>query len=246
MYEEYHFDPLSPDPFNYFPPNPNPLWDRKDEDSSDDLESYGRHALVRFIITLVLLVITMVLIMLTSCSSPRIVEEHHHHHFEADTMAVQAQVDRRINVWQQRQDSTWSERIEQYTASWSAQEDQREVVTELITVTTDSVGRSIRQEQRHTERTLSLQQQQIEQRLTRELDARVSAAIDSVSRFWNTRYDSLAAHFSQLDTTSVKQTPVVKERMPWPARILAALLIAAQLFVIGILLWSLRSKSIKI
>lgn len=178
-------------------------------------------------------------LLFSSCTTPKAVEEHHHHHYEADTVAVHAQVDRQLTSWHEEMTQFFQQRLEEYSASWFSHEDQKEVISELITVSTDSVGRTIRQEQRTISRDITRELQQQEQRITQEYEARLRVAIDSVNGIYQQRYDSLASHVAQMDSTFVKKTPVGDTR-PWYQRLwdnLRAVLIAA---AIAAVLWFTR------
>lgn len=163
-------------------------------------------------------VIILVGLVLTGCTTPKIVEQHHHHYEQADTLAIQAQVDKRINSWHEQMDSSWRQRMDEYSASMTSNEDQKEKVTETITTFVDSLGREVRQEQRTTERSLSRMQQQTEQRLSREFEARLRTTLDSVNDIWQQRFDALQTHFEQADSTDVKETPATKTKLPWYKR----------------------------
>ena len=168
---------------------------------------------------LALLLVAIVVIALVSifmgCTTPRAVEEHHHHHYEADTMAVKAQVDSHLQSWHQQIDSAWSERISQYTSQFSSQSDEREVTNEIITTATDSLGRVIRQEQRTISRSMVNSQWSMVNSLTREYESRLHYAVDSLDSVWQQRYDSLKTHWEQTDSASVQKTPVSQDNRPW-------------------------------
>ena len=168
---------------------------------------------------LALLLVAIVVIALVSifmgCTTPRAVEEHHHHHYEADTMAVKAQVDSHLQSWHQQIDSAWHERISQYTSQFSSQSDEREVTNEIITTATDSLGRVIRQEQRTISRSMVNSQWSMVNSLTREYEQRLHYAVDSLDSVWQQRYDALQTHWEQTDSASVQKTPVSQDNRPW-------------------------------
>lgn len=174
-----------------------------------------------------------------SCTTPRAVEEHHHHHYEADTMAVHAQVDRQLTSWHEDITKTFYQKLEQYTSSWSSHEGEKETISELITETTDSLGRKVRQEQRTISRDITRELQQQEQRITQEYEARLRVAIDSVNGIYQQRYDSLASHVAQMDSTFVKKTPVGDTR-PWYQRLWDNFRIAFVCLLIAAILWFTR------
>ena len=161
--------------------------------------------------------LSVVLFMFAGCASPKIVENHHHHYVQADTLAIQSQIDRRLSNWHAQMDSSWRQSWQEYSASLVSNEDQKEKVTETITTFVDSLGREVRQEQRTTERSLSRMQQQTEQRLSREFEARLSVVVDSVNDIWQQRFEQYQTRFEQADSTSVKETPVAGA-LPWYKR----------------------------
>lgn len=174
---------------------------------------------IRFFRVLVIaLVVCAVISLFTGCTTSKIIENHHHHYEQADSMTIKAQVDKRLNTWHAQMDSSWRQRMEEYSASWFSHDDQKEKVTETITTWTDSLGREMRQEQRTTERSLSRMQQQTEQRLSHEFEMRLSTALDSVNDIWQQRFNALQTHFEQADSFSVKKTPVTKTELPWYKR----------------------------
>ena len=154
------------------------------------------------------------------CTTPKIVEQHHHHYEQADTLAIQAQVDKQLTSWHAQMDSSWRQSWQEYSASLFSNEDQKEKVTETITTWTDSLGREMRQEQRTTERSLSRMQQQTEQRLSREFEARLSTALDSVNDIWQQRFDAMQTHFEQTDSTNshVQSGSAAFGELPWYKR----------------------------
>jgi hypothetical protein len=134
---------------------------------------------------------------------------------QADTLAVQAMVDKHLNSWHEQMNSSWRQRMDEYTASMTSNEDQKEKVTETITTYVDSLGREVRQEQRTTERSLSRMQQQTEQRLTSEFELRISTAIDSINDLWQSKFNTLQAHWEKTDSTAVKETTATNSELPW-------------------------------
>ena len=208
MNRRYHLDPLEPmDPYFCDPQPPK----------EPDRDAVGGCLSTLIAPILFVIIVAICSLIFAGCTAPRTVEEHHHHYYEADTAAVHALVDRQLTSWHQQMDSSWQHRIEEYTASWSSSESQKEVITELITVSTDSVGRTIRQEQRTISRDITRELQQQEQRITQEMQAQLRLVVDSVNDVWQQRYDSLASHVSQLDSTMIKKTPVGDTR-PWYQR----------------------------
>lgn len=171
-----------------------------------------------FCMLIIALVVCAVVSLFTGCTTPKIVENHHHHYVQADTLAVQAMVDKQLNSWHEQMDSSWRQRMDEYSASMTSNEDQKEKVTETITTFVDSLGREVRQEQRTTERSLSRMQQQTEQRLSREFEQRLSMVTDSINDIWQQRFNAVKGHWEQTDSTSVKETPATKTELPWYKR----------------------------
>lgn len=164
--------------------------------------------------------IVVVFFTFVCCTTPKIVEQHHHHYEQADTLAIRAQVDKQLTSWHAQMDSSWRQSWQEYSASLFSNEDQKEKVTETITTWTDSLGREMRQEQRTTERSLSRMQQQTEQRLSREFEARLSTALDSVNDIWQQRFDAMQTHFEQTDSTNshVQSGSAAFGELPWYKR----------------------------
>jgi hypothetical protein len=184
-------------------------------------------------------VIILAGLVLTGCSAPKVIEQHHHHYEQADTLAIQAQVDKQLNSWHAQMDSSWRQSWQEYSASLFSNEDEKEKVTETITTWTDSLGREMRQEQRTTDRSLSRLQQQTEQRLASEFEHRIRIALDSVNALWQHRLDALQAHWEQTDTlsTSVQSGGTfAADSLPWHKRWWRSmkdyLLLAAILFIL--------------
>ena len=171
-----------------------------------------------FCVLAIALVVCAVVSLFTGCTTPKVVENHHHHYEQADTLAIQAQVDKRLNSWHEQMDSSWRQSWQEYSASLFSNEDQKEKVTETITTFVDSLGREVRQEQRTTERSLSRLQQQTEQRLSREFEARLSVVVDSLNDIWQQRFNAVKGHWEQTDSTHVKETPATKTELPWYKR----------------------------
>ncbi|MBR4500027.1 MAG: hypothetical protein IKP11_05760 [Paludibacteraceae bacterium] len=170
-----------------------------------------------FCMLIIAMVVCAVVSLFTGCTTPKAIENHHHHYEQADTLAVQAMVDKQLKSWHAQMDSSWRQRMEEYSASMTSNEDQKEKVTETITTFVDSLGREVRQEQRTTERSLSRMQQQTEQRLSREFEQRMSVVVDSLNDSWQQRFNALQTHFDKNDSTHVKETPVANA-LPWYKR----------------------------
>ena len=174
---------------------------------------------------------------LFSCTTPKAIENHHHHYEQADTLAIQAQIDAHLKSWHAQIDSSWRQRMEEYSASMTSNEDQKEHITETITTYIDSLGREVRQEQRTTDRSLSKIQQQTEQRLTREFEIRLQQALSQQDSIWQSRYNEVKAHWEQEDSVSNTQIPVAvnEDNRPWYKRwasAIAYILVGAALFAV--------------
>ena len=163
-------------------------------------------------------------LMMMGCSTPKVIEQHHHHYEALDTQAVEARMDKKMNAWRNEMDSTFKVFTNQYAASWSANESEKEVITETVTSWIDSLGREVRQEQRVTNRDISRQQQQTEERITREVEQRLMSVVDSLEGVWSQRYDSIAAHQTSDIDHQTSSTPVVGDNRPLSQRVGSALL----------------------
>ena len=207
MTDLYNYPPLDPhlDPYH---------------DLSDDERS--RIAICQILVQIAAFIVAILLCAIfSSCSTPKIIEQHHHHHYQADTIAAQAKTDARLSDSHVFLDSLTRTLFDQYSASWLAHDDEKEVTTETVTTITDSLGRAIRTEQRTTERTLSKLQQQSEQRLSSEFEHRIRTAVDSVTAIWQHRLEVLQSHIEQADSTtnSVHSNgTVTTDRLPWYKR----------------------------
>ena len=173
-----------------------------------------------FCMLIIALVICAVVSLFTGCSTPKVIENHHHHYVQADTLAIQAQVDKQLKSWHTQMDSSWRQSWQEYSASLFSNEDQKEKVTETITTYVDSLGREVRQEQRTTERSLSRMQQQTEQRLSREFEQRLSVVVDSVNDIWQQRFNAVKGHWEQADSTDshVQSGSAAFGELPWYKR----------------------------
>ena len=163
-------------------------------------------------------------LMMMGCTTPKVIEQHHHHYEALDTQAVEARMDKKMNAWRNEMDSTFRVFTNQYAASWSANESEKEVITETVTSWIDSLGREVRQEQRVTNRYISRQQQQTEERITREVEQRLMSVVDSLDGVWSQRYDSIAAHQTSDIDHQTSSTPVVGDNRPLSQRVGSALL----------------------
>lgn len=222
--------------------NPNDPWLQTGYDPNKDQSADDRisAAIIKAAVTVIIVLAAILLIgVFSRCTTPRAVEEHHHHHYEADTMAVRHQVDSQLTSWHEEMTQYFNQRLEQFSASMTSSENQKETISELITETTDSLGRKVRQEQRTISRDITRELQQQEQRITQEYEARLRVVIDSVNGIYQQRYDSLASHVAQMDSTFVKKTPVGDTR-PWYQRLWDNFRIAFVCMLIAAVLWFTR------
>ena len=170
--------------------------------------------------------------LLGSCATPKAIDRTEHHHAAIDTLSIQAAVDAHMTSWHQRMDSLFRERVSQSSSEQHSSTDQKELITETVTTTTDSLGRSIRQEQRTISRDLHQEQQLFEQRLEREMESRLQTALDRQDSIWQQRLDAALSHREQTDSTHNVTTPVPQDNRPWYRRWADHL----QWFAIGIVL----------
>lgn len=169
-----------------------------------------------YIVAIVVGILLCVLI--GSCATPKAVERTEHHSAEADTMAIQSAVDVRMSSWYERMDSLFSQRIRQYTEQQSSQSQERELISETITTTTDSLGRAVRQEQRTISRDIQREQQLAVRRLEQEMDISLQKALDRQDSIWQQRLEAVTAHWDQSDSTHQSATPVPQDSRPWYRR----------------------------
>lgn len=178
--------------------------------------------------------------LLSACSTQRIVEQYHHHHYEADTAAVRAAVDSRLQSWHEESEAWLRQAFSEQSSSWSSHEDQRETITELITVSSDSLGREIRTEQRTANRSIINGQRSMVNSITREYEQRLRVAVDSVGSIYQQRYDSLAARVVQLDSLSKSVQSGSPASKPWYQRLFEQWHYFINGFLIAVVLWLTR------
>ncbi len=210
----YLFDPTDPTQVYY-----NPL---PDNATKEELEQYQRltlkmllHGIVMFLAVLLLMALVS---LFTSCAAPKAIDRTEHHHSAIDTMAIQAAVDAHMASWHERMDSLFRERVSQSSSEQHSSTDQKELITETVTTTTDSLGRSIRQEQRTISRDLHQEQQQLALRIEREMESRLQTALDRQDSIWQQRLDAAMSHREQTDSTHNTVTPVAQDNRPWYRR----------------------------
>jgi hypothetical protein len=172
--------------------------------------------------------------LLGSCAAPKAIDRTEHHHSAIDTLSIQAAVDAHMTSWHERMDSLFRERVSQSSSEQHSSTDQKELITETVTITTDSLGRSIRQEQRTISRDLHQEQQQLALRLEREMESRLQTTLDRQDSIWQQRLDAALSHREQTDSTHNTVTPVPQDNRPWYRRLADRL----QWFAVGIVLAS--------
>lgn len=157
-------------------------------------------------------------IMLGSCAAPKAIDRTEYHHSDIDTLSIQAAVDARMQSVTARLDSLFRERTSQFSSEQHSSTDQKELITETVTTTTDSLGRAVRQEQRTISRDLHQEQQQLALRIEREMESRLQTAIDRQDSIWQQRLDAAMSHREQTDSTHSTVTPVAQDNRPWYRR----------------------------
>lgn len=190
------------------------------------------------VISWLLLFILLALMTFFGCKTPKSVEQHEHHYYESDTAGIQSIVNDRLSVWQQQMDSSWRQSLFLLSMEHWQNSNETEVTTETVTTATDSLGRVLKTEQRRTERTLSIQQQQYEQRITQELESRLRVALDSLDASWQQRYDAMLRHTEQNDSTSMCQKPA--EVRPWYRRLFDRFHYIINGFLLAAVVWFTR------
>lgn len=171
-------------------------------------------------------------ILLGSCAAPKAIDRTEHHHAAIDTLSIQAAVDAHMTSWHERMDSLFRERVSQFSSEQHSSTDQKELITETVTTTTDSLGRAVRQEQRTISRDLHQEQQQIARRIEREMESRLQTALARQDSIWQHRLDIALSHREQTDSTHNTVTPVPQDNRPWYRRWADHL----QWFAVGIVL----------
>lgn len=157
-------------------------------------------------------------IMLGSCAAPKAIDRTEYHHSDIDTLSIQAVVDAHMTSWHERMDSLFRERVSQFSSEQHSSTDQKELITETVTTTTDSLGRAVRQEQRTISRDLHQEQQQLALRIEREMETRLQTALDRQDSIWQQRLNAAMIHREQTDSTHNTVTPVAQDNRPWYRR----------------------------
>ena len=209
-----YLDPTDPTQVYY-----NPL---PDNATKEELEQYQRltlkmliHGIVMFLAVLLFMAFVSLFI---SCASPKAIDRTEHHHSAIDTAVIHSAVDARMQSVTVRLDSLFRERVSQSSSEQHSSTDQKELITETVTTTTDSLGRAVRQEQRTISRDLHQEQQQIARRIEREMESRLQIALDRQDSIWQQRLDIALSHREQTDSTHNTVTPVPQDNRPWYRR----------------------------
>ena len=178
--------------------------------------------------------------LLGSCATPKAIDRAEHHQSAIDTLSIQAAVDAHMTSWHERMDSLFRERVSQSSSEQHSSTDQKELITETVTTTTDSLGRSIRQEQRTISRDLHQEQQLFEQRLEREMESRLQTALSRQDSIWQQRLDAAMSHREQTDSTHNVTIPVPQDNRPWYRRWADHLQWLAIGIILAVALWITR------
>ena len=205
-----YLDPTDPLGSYYYGPQPG--------DDFDENEAFRRA--LRAIATLFLAIVLAIILcaLLGSCAAPKAIDHAEHHHSAIDTLSIQAAVDAHMTSWHERMDSLFRERVSQSSSEQHSSTDQKELITETVTTTTDSLGRAVRQEQRTISRDLHQEQQQLALRLEREMENRLQTALDLQDSIWQQRLDAALSHREQTDSAHNTVTPVAQDNRPWYRR----------------------------
>ena len=228
----YLFDPTDPTQV-YYSPLP-------DNATKEEQEQYQRLTLKMLIHGIVMFLAVLLLMVLVSCAAPKAIDRAEHHHSAIDTLSIQAAVDARMTSWHKRMDSLFRERVSQSSSEQHSSTDQKELITETVTTTTDSLGRAVRQEQRTISRDLHQEQQQIALRIEREMEIRLQTALDRQDSIWQQRLDAAMSHREQTDSTHNTVTPVPQDNRPWYRRWADNLQWLAVGVVLAVALWITR------
>jgi Skp family chaperone for outer membrane proteins len=156
-----------------------------------------------------------VVLLMTGCAGPKTVVERHYHESGVDTVAVQAQVDRRLEGWRETVVREVGVAMASQQTERESSEQERERVTETVTTWVDSLGRQIRQEQRTTERDVSRQQQLREERMQRAWEERMQRVADSLNAAWTENFSRFEGHWAEADSTAAEVKPAEEDGRPW-------------------------------
>ena len=232
----YLFDPTDPMQVYY-----NPL---PENATKEELEQYQRLTLKMLLHGIVMLLAVLLLMALvslfTSCAAPKAIDRTEHHHAAIDTAALHSAVDARLQSLTARLDSLFRERAVSSSMALYHSADQKELITETITTTTDSMGRAVRQEQRTISRDLHHQQQQLALRIEREMESRLQTALTLHDSIWQQRLDAALSHREQTDSTRHTVTPAPQDNRPWYRRWADHLQWLAVGIILAVALWITR------
>lgn len=178
--------------------------------------------------------------LLGSCAAPKAIDRAEHHHAAIDTAALHSAVDARIQSVTASMDSLFRERVSQFSSEQHSSTDQKELITETVTTTTDSLGRAVRQEQRTISRDLHQEQQQLVLCLKREMESRLQTAIDRQDSIWQQRLDAALSHREQTDSARHVVTPAAQDNRPWYRRWADHLQWLAVGIIFAVALWITR------
>lgn len=206
-------------PYNPIDLMPQELPSMKDLTPEEHEQLFYTHVFYGCVTYAVAFVLAIILCaMLGSCTTPKVIDRTEHHHSAIDTLSIQAAVDARMTSWHERMDSFFRERVSQSSSEQHSSTDQKELITETVTTTTDSLGRSIRQEQRTISRDFHQEQQQLVLRLEREMESRLQTALALQDSIWQQRLDAAMSHREQTDSARHTATPVPQDNRPWYRR----------------------------
>lgn len=206
-------------PYNPIDLMPQELPSMKDLTPEEQKQLCYAHAIFGCATYAVAFVLAIILCALFgSCSVPKTIDRAEHHHSAIDTLSVQAAVDAHMTSWHERMDSLFRERVSQFSSEQHTTTDQKELITETVTTTTDSLGRAVRQEQRTISRDLHQEQQQLALRIEREMESRLQTALALQDSIWQQRLDATMSHREQTDSARHTVTPVPQDNRPWYRR----------------------------
>ena len=154
-------------------------------------------------------------VLLMGCAGAKTVVERHCHESGVDTVAVQAQVDRRLSDWREAVMKEVSVALATQQTEQESSEQEKERITETVTTWVDSLGRAMRQEQRTTERDVSRQQLLREQRMQQEWERRLTRVADSLNEAWTENFSRFQGHWTEVDSTAAEVKPAAEDNRPW-------------------------------
>lgn len=152
--------------------------------------------------------------LLSGCASQKEFHQQHQHTLEADTLAAEAHHDGHAQQQSQNIDSIVTASIWAAMQEFVSSEQEREVTTETLTETIDSLGRIIRQSQRTTDRSVSRQEQQRWQEQEERWQNELHATLRALDSAWSERLATVESH---LRDTTVTKTDAVTATKTEPA-----------------------------